>query len=116
MAQEQRQMQLCAPLLEAKAAPGYKGYEGHGDLLICKLLSQIGHHVTQFRGRNEPIAVLVENPEGLLDFLLGVSVVDLGTVKSVFSSARPSAYGEHMDNMVCVCRWQAGRRLVDCTA
>merc|ERR1719238_1646969 len=47
------------------------------NFLICELLAKVGHHVSQLSGRDEAIAVLVEDLESLLNLLLGVGVLHL---------------------------------------
>lgn len=47
------------------------------DLLVGQLLSQIGHDVSEFCRRDEPVSVLVEDPEGLPNLLLGIRVLHL---------------------------------------
>ena len=44
-------------------------------LLVSQLLPQVGHHVTQLGRADEAIAVLVEHPEGLPDFLLATKKI-----------------------------------------
>jgi len=47
------------------------------DLLVCELLAEVGHDVPQLGGRDEPVAVLVEDAERLPDLLLRVRVLHL---------------------------------------
>mmetsp|Transcript_11557 Transcript_11557/g.38203 ORF Transcript_11557/g.38203 Transcript_11557/m.38203 type:complete len:232 (+) Transcript_11557:50-745(+) len=46
-------------------------------LLVGEFLAEVGHHVTQLRGGDEAVAVLVEHLERFLQFLLGVRVLHL---------------------------------------
>ena len=47
------------------------------DLLVGELLAQISHDVAELSGRDESVAVLVEDAEGLADLLLTVRVLHL---------------------------------------
>lgn len=47
------------------------------DFLVSELLAEVSHHVAQLGGRDEPVAVLVENTERLTDLLLAVRVFHL---------------------------------------
>ena len=47
------------------------------NLLVGQFLAEVGHYVPQLGSRNETVAVLVENLEGLEDLLLGVGVFHL---------------------------------------
>lgn len=47
------------------------------DLLVGELFAEVSHHVPQFGGRDETVAVLIEHPEGLADLLLTVGVLHL---------------------------------------
>ena len=47
------------------------------DLFVSELLAKVCHHVTQLSGRNETVAVLVEDTERFADFLLAVRVLHL---------------------------------------
>uniref|UniRef100_A0A6V2M3V7 Uncharacterized protein n=1 Tax=Ditylum brightwellii TaxID=49249 RepID=A0A6V2M3V7_9STRA len=49
------------------------------NLLISELFPKVGHDVTQFGSRDEAISVLVENLEGLKNFLLTVCVLHLAS-------------------------------------
>merc|ERR1719482_1117653 len=47
------------------------------DLLVGQLLAEVGHDVAQLSRRDEAVAILVEDAEGLLELLLGVGVLHL---------------------------------------
>ena len=47
------------------------------DFLVGEFLSEVGHNVTELSGRNETVAISVEDLEGLNKLLLGVSVLHL---------------------------------------
>mmetsp|Transcript_54403 Transcript_54403/g.161653 ORF Transcript_54403/g.161653 Transcript_54403/m.161653 type:complete len:210 (+) Transcript_54403:166-795(+) len=47
------------------------------DLLVSQLLAEVGHDVAELSRRDEAVAVLVEDTEGLLELLLGVGVLHL---------------------------------------
>merc|ERR1719181_1347302 len=47
------------------------------DLLVGELLAEVGHDVAKLSRRDEAVAVLVEDAEGLLELLLGVRVLHL---------------------------------------
>merc|ERR1712086_432481 len=47
------------------------------DLLVGQPLAKVGHYMTQLSSGDETVSVLVEHLEGLLDLLLGVSVLHL---------------------------------------
>merc|ERR1719444_193145 len=47
------------------------------NFLICKLLTQVGHHMTELSCANETVAIAIEDLEGFDEFLLCVSVLHL---------------------------------------
>merc|ERR1719478_1408185 len=47
------------------------------DLLVGELLAEVGHDVAELSRRDEAVAVLVEDAEGLLELLLRVGVLHL---------------------------------------
>merc|ERR1719506_895979 len=47
------------------------------NLLICQLLAQVGHDVTQLSSRDKPVAIAVKDLEGFNELLLRVCVLHL---------------------------------------
>ena len=71
------------------------GFSDHlVDLLVSELLAEVGHHVPQLGCRDETVAILIEDAEGLADLLLTVRVFH-------FASHHCEEFGEVNGAITC---------------
>merc|ERR1712166_641077 len=66
-------------LAESSKRRNLLGHHHAHELVVGELLAEVGHHVTQLGGRDESVAVLVEDLEGLVELLVGVGVLHLAS-------------------------------------